>query len=70
MPTPSERAIAAPRPRAHALPLQRVGAGFAVAGPGFFVFDEDPREAESWGRELSGTADALLRRLRENGDGP
>jgi hypothetical protein len=47
-----------------------VGAGFAVAGPGFFVFDEDPREAESWGRELSGTADALLRRLRENGDGP
>lgn len=70
MPTRSERIEAAPRPRAHAPLMRRVGAGFAVAGPGIWVFDEDRREAEAWGSELVDAAVMVLRRLRENGDGP
>lgn len=64
MSMPSERTVEAPRPRAHAPLLPRVGAGFAVAGRGFFVFDEDPREAASWGRELHDVAERLRRRAR------
>jgi hypothetical protein len=38
-------------------PAVREGAtGFAVEGDGFYVWDEDQREAEDWAIELAGPA--------------
>lgn len=51
----SEASGASPRrgrSRTHARPVKRVGAGWAVATPRIYVWDECRSEVAAWGREL------------------
>jgi hypothetical protein len=45
LPAESERERAASR-------QEPVGSGFAASGPGFYVWDEDPRQGRRWAEEL------------------